>query len=130
MKNLVLDTNAYRRLTEKHVQLVEIVENADKIFLSVIVAGELLFGYEHGSKKKENINQLTTFINSYGVNIAEMGWETAAIYAKIKNQIYKLGKPIPSNDVWIAAQTIETGSVLVTYDDHFKYIPGLRIWNE
>jgi predicted nucleic acid-binding protein len=42
----------------------------------------------------------------------------------------KSGKPIPINDVWIAAHGLETGSILVTYDDHFAVIPGLRLWPE
>jgi tRNA(fMet)-specific endonuclease VapC len=36
----------------------------------------------------------------------------------------------PINDVWIAAHGLETGSILVTYDDHFAVIPGLRLWPE
>jgi len=40
----------------------------------------------------------------------------------------KSGKPIPINDVWIVAHGLETGSILVTYDDHFAMIPGLRLW--
>jgi tRNA(fMet)-specific endonuclease VapC len=37
---------------------------------------------------------------------------------------------IPINDIWIAAHTVETGSKLITYDPHFRHIPGLRIWEE
>ena len=40
------------------------------------------------------------------------------------------GKPLPVNDVWIAAHALETGSILVTYDDHFASVPGLRLWDE
>jgi len=40
----------------------------------------------------------------------------------------KSGKPLPINDVWIAAHALETGAVVVTYDAHFKSIPGLRLW--
>jgi tRNA(fMet)-specific endonuclease VapC len=42
----------------------------------------------------------------------------------------KSGTPIPINDVWIAAQCLETGSLLVTYYNHFAQIPGLRLWDE
>jgi tRNA(fMet)-specific endonuclease VapC len=42
----------------------------------------------------------------------------------------KAGRPIPLNDVWIAAHALETGSVLVTYDAHFAAVPGLRLWDE
>ncbi len=39
------------------------------------------------------------------------------------------GHPIPINDVWIAAHTLEAGAILVTYDAHFTAVPGLRIWD-
>lgn len=39
------------------------------------------------------------------------------------------GTPLPINDVWIAAHGIETGSTVLTFDSHFKKIPGLLLWN-
>jgi tRNA(fMet)-specific endonuclease VapC len=36
-----------------------------------------------------------------------------------------LGLPIPSNDIWIAAQAIETGADLLSYDPHFARVQGL-----
>ena len=54
--------------------------------------------------------------------------ETSQIFAEIKYNLKKAGTPIPINDVWIAAHTFETGSVLITYDAHFEKVAGLRIW--
>ncbi len=54
--------------------------------------------------------------------------ETAEIYSEIKNQLKLKGKSLPINDVWIAAHSIETGSVLITYDKHLNHISGLRKW--
>lgn len=39
------------------------------------------------------------------------------------------GIPIPLNDVWLGAHAIETGAVLITYDQHFNNIAGLRLWD-
>jgi predicted nucleic acid-binding protein len=39
----------------------------------------------------------------------------------------KIGRPIPTNDIWIAATALETGSHLITYDKHFNYIDELII---
>ncbi len=55
---------------------------------------------------------------------------TAEIFGEIKNFLKKSGTPIPINDVWIASHTVETGSVVITYDNHFKKVPGLRCWGE
>jgi len=38
-----------------------------------------------------------------------------------------LGKPIPTNDLWVAAQALEHGAVLITFDQHFHDVPGLRV---
>ncbi len=46
----------------------------------------------------------------------------------MKKIIKKSGTSLPINDIWIAAHALETGSVVVTYDIHFKSIPGLRLW--
>jgi tRNA(fMet)-specific endonuclease VapC len=53
--------------------------------------------------------------------------ETAEVFGFIKYNLKKVGPPLPVNDVWIAAQGIETGSVILTFDSHFSQIPGLRI---
>ncbi|MCX6560370.1 MAG: PIN domain-containing protein [Candidatus Aminicenantes bacterium] len=56
--------------------------------------------------------------------------ETADCYARIWSALRQAGRPIPINDVWIAAQAMETGSVLVAFDAHFAQVPGLRIWEQ
>jgi tRNA(fMet)-specific endonuclease VapC len=48
---------------------------------------------------------------------------------EIKHALRKAGTPLPINDVWVAAHAVETGSVLVTFDAHFKEIKGLRLWD-
>ncbi len=64
------------------------------------------------------------------VSVADATHETAEVFGQVKDGLRRSGHPIPTNDVWIAAQALETGSVLVTYDAHFQAIPGLRIWDE
>ncbi|MBT6145371.1 MAG: hypothetical protein HOH74_08080 [Gemmatimonadetes bacterium] len=55
--------------------------------------------------------------------------ESAEIFGQVKDALKRAGTPIPMNDVWISAQAIETGSVVVTYDGHFSKVPGLRLWD-
>jgi tRNA(fMet)-specific endonuclease VapC len=50
---------------------------------------------------------------------------TSDRYSRIALQLKQQGTPLPSNDVWIAAQTMETGAELITMDNHFKNISGL-----
>jgi predicted nucleic acid-binding protein len=35
------------------------------------------------------------------------------------------GTPIPANDIWVAAQAMEFGAELITFDKHFQVIDGL-----
>ena len=48
-------------------------------------------------------------------------------YAEIHGALRRAGKPIPTNDLWIAAIAIEYGLVLYTRDAHFSHVPGLAL---
>ena len=128
MKLVILDTNAYRRLYNGDSELLEVVESCERVLMSPIVLGELLAGYKKGNKEKENLRWLKRFMDSVSVELAVIGEETARSYAQIKVGLEKKGKPIPTNDMWIAAQAMENGAVLISNDQHFKEIDGLRIW--
>lgn len=52
---------------------------------------------------------------------------TASYYGQIMANLDKSGKPIPTNDVWIAAMAMQHQLVLVTKDKHFNEIEGLEI---
>ena len=56
--------------------------------------------------------------------------ETGEVFGQIKNELQKAGTPIPLNDVWLAAQAMETGSVIVSFDAHFDQVSGLRRWTQ
>jgi len=59
------------------------------------------------------------------VEFAEIGEITSDRYSRISLQLKQQGAPIPTNDAWIAAQTMEHGAELITFDRHFEKIPGL-----
>jgi tRNA(fMet)-specific endonuclease VapC len=37
------------------------------------------------------------------------------------------GKPMPTNDIWIAAHAMESGAELLSFDRHLEHIDGL-VW--
>lgn len=45
----------------------------------------------------------------------------------IKEELRKKGKPIPENDIWIAALARQYNLQLVTKDEHFQYINALML---
>lgn len=56
-----------------------------------------------------------------------MTGETAEHYADVFLQLRRKGRPIPSNDIWVAASAREHGLVLFTRDGHFRHIDGMLV---
>jgi tRNA(fMet)-specific endonuclease VapC len=130
MKKILLDTNAYVRFLRGDEKVMAALARADSVFMSVFVLGELFAGFKAGSKEKTNRQLLERFLLKSTVSVVEATIETADVFGFVMSSLRKSGTPIPINDVWIAAHCLETGSTLVTYDDHFALIPGLRLWDE
>jgi len=130
MTKILLDTNAYSSFLSGDKNVFDYIVDAEVIYISTIVIGELFAGFHGGGKLSQNREELKSFLNKDGVEVIDVTVETAEIFGEIKAGLSKKGKMIPLNDIWIAAHSIETGSKLVTYDKHFKSINGLRIWEE
>ena len=122
---ILLDSNAYSHLKRGHHRIVEIVRGSEEILLPLVVIGELLYGFRNGSRPERNTRELHAFLDNPRVSIAAMSLTTADSYARIAAALRTRGRPIPSNDIWIAAHTMETGADLVSYDGHFDHIDGL-----
>jgi len=129
MSKIILDTNAYSFLFKGDTKVERELNTATSVHISIIVIGELLKAFKKGEFEKKNRQLLEKFLDKPVVSIIDVHWETAEIYADLTYVLEKKGKPIPINDLWIAAHAIETGSKLITYDKHFLKIPGLRIWD-
>lgn len=122
---LLLDTNAYVGFKRNLADLVEIIVGAEWILFSPVVLGELMFGFRNGTKFKENMKDLDKFLQHDVVEIVQIGKTTSDRYSRIAAQLKRKGNPIPSNDIWIAAQTMEYEAELITSDRHFSKIDGL-----
>ena len=130
MKKVLLDTNAYARYLAGDERVLESLGSADRVYMSVFVLGELFAGFKAGKKPVENRRLLERFLGKPSVRVLEASRETAEVFGTVKDAMKRSGRPIPLNDVWIAAHALETGAVLVTYDGHFRDVPGLRLWEE
>jgi len=130
MRKIILDTNAYVGYLMGDEKVLAYLARAECVYMSVFVMGELFAGFRAGKKEKENKKNLQKFLLKSTVSILEATLETAEIFGLIKDSLRKSGNPVPVNDVWIGSHALETGSVLVTHDRHFAFIPGLRLWDE
>lgn len=127
MNKVLLDTNAYSYFTNGNQTVINFLNGVDHICFSVIVLGELYIGFKNGNREKHNKDILKQFLDETAVSLYEVTAETADIYKDIYLDLKKNGTPIPINDIWIAAQAVELGAKLLTFDKHFSNIPGLRI---
>jgi tRNA(fMet)-specific endonuclease VapC len=93
--------------------------------MSAVVAGELLFGFRNGSRFAANRSDLDAFLAAPRVRFLPTTFTTADRYGSISASLRRRGRPLPQNDIWIAAQALEHGADLISFDDHFGAVEGL-----
>lgn len=125
MRPVIIDTNAYTAFMHADQDILDIIQLTETIAMSPIVLGELYAGFEGGNKAKKNRAELEEFLDSSRVKIYPITVDTSHFFSKIYMILKKKGRPIPTNDMWIAAQALEHGCVICTYDKHFSEIDGL-----
>ncbi|MBI3443089.1 type II toxin-antitoxin system VapC family toxin [Candidatus Woesebacteria bacterium] len=129
MRKILLDTNGYTKFLLGDKAILEELGKADKVFISTIVLGELFAGFQGGTQESKNKKMLEKFLAKSRVEIVPVGQETAEIFGEVKYNLLRRGTPLPINDIWIACCAIEVGAIVISYDEHFAKIPGVRIWN-
>ena len=130
MKKIILDTNAYTRLLTGEEDVLDVIGTAETVYMSIFVLGERHAGFAGGTNERGNKDTLNRFLLKPSVKILNATSETAEVFGVLKQDLKKAGTPLPINDVWIAAHALETGSILITYDGHFKKIAGMRRWDK
>lgn len=121
----LLDTNIVIALFANDETVKENLKKAKEIFVPSIVIGELFYGAYKSAHAKENISRIDSFANSNTVLGCDS--ETARLYGEIKSTLSNKGRPIPENDIWIAAITMQYNVVLVSRDAHFGEIDTLKV---
>jgi tRNA(fMet)-specific endonuclease VapC len=122
---LLLDTNAYSALMRGHREVAARIRQANRVLVSPIVAAELLLGFRLGRRFEENSARFEAFLANPYVESVPITQTTADRFARIAVALRAKGRPIPTNDLWIAAQVVETGADLLSADTHFAEIEGL-----
>ena len=128
MARVLLDTNAYTDLLAGNETIAVELAKSDAVLLSPVVLGELLDGFAGGGRTGENRKKLMKFREKPRTVCVPISDDTAEWFALIKQQLRRKGKPIPVNDVWIAASCMEHGAKLISLDAHFSHIDGLLRW--
>ncbi len=98
---------------------------AQLIVFSPVVAGELYHGFRRGPRYEENRRRLDGFLENPYVRMLPVTLATADRFGRIIAALRRKGRPIPTNDVWVAAQAMESGADLLSFDSHFEFVDGL-----
>lgn len=120
----LLDTNIVIALFAEEQLVLDKVSQANRVFIPTIVIGELYYGAYNSSKTEENETQIDAFATASNTLDCEIF--TAKFYGQIKKQLKDKGRPIPENDIWIAALALQYDLTLVSRDAHFGFIAGLK----
>ncbi len=127
MRRISIDTNAYAALRQGDAEVVAILQHADIVGISTIVLGELIAGFTIGSKTRKYLEELNEFLNTPRINIFPVDETTTNYYAQVYANLRNKGKPIPTNDLWIAATALQHGCKLCSFDKHFNHVDNLIV---
>ena len=124
---LLVDSNRFADLAANNRHAHERLQQASEIWLSIISVGELLAGFSQGRLRPENERRLSELLHLQGVGVLLLDAETPRYYAEVWRALREKGAPIPTNDIWIAAQAIQFDLFLDTSDQHYQHVPGLKL---
>jgi len=121
---LILDTNAVSAIADGEVSAIELVGSAERIAVPVIVLGEYRLGIGQSRHRASYESWIREWIAA--VSILDIDEETSQSYAAIGLELKRRGRPIPANDLWVAALCRQYSMPLLSRDRHFDVVPGLR----
>ncbi len=127
MITILIDTNVYSGFKSGDPWALAVLQRAERILVCPTVLGELLAGFACGSRPGQNGDELEAFLDTPRVEVVQADETTARFYAEVYRLLREMGKPIPTNDLWIAAAALQHGACLATMDRHFRPIAGLLL---
>jgi predicted nucleic acid-binding protein len=121
---VIIDTNALSAYLDRAPEAVEMVSEARELAIPVIVVGEFAFGIAQSRYREVYERSLQRMLDR--CTVLDIGLETARHYAAIRLELKAAGKPIPANDIWIAALSRQHAIPVMSRDSHFDFVGGLR----
>jgi Predicted nucleic acid-binding protein, contains PIN domain len=123
----LLDTNIISGWLKGESELADKIDKAEVVYIPIIVIGELYYGAAFSTQVARNTANVKALTDRYPLLSPDE--QTAIEYGNIKSTLRKKGRPIPENDIWIAATAMQYKLPLVTRDQHFAEIEGITLEN-
>lgn len=120
----MLDANAIIALQRGDAALKQLLIASTDVFLPVVAIGELYYGAYKSGRVEANRQNIVAFVANRV--ILHVDTDTADVYGQVKQGLRAKGRPIPENDIWIAALAIQYDLTLVTDDSRFAEVDNLR----
>jgi tRNA(fMet)-specific endonuclease VapC len=121
--SVLLDSNFIVALFQQDPGAQSALLAADRVFVPSVALGELYYGAQKSGRREENLARVDRFAAANEVLSPDV--ESARHYGAIRDALRRQGRPIPDNDIWIAAIARQHGLTLITRDAHFREIEGL-----
>jgi tRNA(fMet)-specific endonuclease VapC len=121
----LIDTSVVVAYFRSDATVVPRLDALGAVFLSAIVVGELYVGARKSTHVAANLAQIDQFAGRNSILPCDA--QTAFQYGLVRDALYRVGHPIPDNDIWIAATALPHTLTLVTRDAHFQHIVGLSV---
>jgi tRNA(fMet)-specific endonuclease VapC len=125
MNGSMLDTNVITKLLDKDPAAISLIQRIDKLYTSIIVVGELFFAADNSSKRDANMLKFREALSC--IEVISIDDAVCISYAEIKLELKRKGKPVPDNDIWIAACACVHSLPVATFDHHFFEISQIEL---
>ena len=121
---MILDTNALSAFIDGEPGVRARVSEAAHLAIPVIVLGEFRYGIAGSRHRAAYERWLADHLADF--EILTITEATVPAYVRVRGAVKKSGRPIPANDAWIAALALQHGLPLLSRDEHFDAVPGVR----
>ena len=125
---VLVDTNIVSAHFKGDPAVTARLQASDIIYLPTIVLGELHFAAHPSPIPARNLERIERFVAA--VMMMPVDAATAALYGQLKAELMTAGQIIRDNDLWIAALAKQHDLTLVSRDQHFGHVTGLKwvVW--
>jgi tRNA(fMet)-specific endonuclease VapC len=121
---LQLDTNAVRAVIDGRSAQLDTWLKEGRCCISTIVEAEILYGLNRRAASSQLHGLVQRFLEA--IEIRPWTHNCASAYGPLRAELERKGTPLAAMDLLIASHALAHDHLLVTADQAFRLVPGLR----